>query len=144
MKNYLNNPIIQGYISSNRFGELLGMDFEILSPGEVLYHLPITEKLLATPRAAHGGAISALIDATMGVGALSCVIADGKVVSTIELKVSYLCPALLGDRLTGTAQVIKAGKTLIFVEGKIQNQRGETVAFGTATFNPYPATKAGF
>lgn len=144
MENYQNNPIIQGYIKANRFGELLGMDFEIAAPGEVYYHMPVTENLLATPRAAHGGSISALIDATMGVAALSCVIAEGKVVSTIELKVSYLYPALLGDKLTGTAHVIKAGKTLIFVEGKIQNQRGQTVAFGTATFNPFPASKAGF
>jgi len=144
MKEFLDHPIVQGYIRANNFGRLLNMDFDISKPGSVEYHMPITEELLATPIAAHGGSISALMDATMGVCALSQVIPRGNVVSTIEMKISFLSPGLKGDRLIGTANIIKDGKRLIFVEGEIRNQEGKLIAFATGTFNSYPAQKAGF
>jgi len=144
MKNYLDHPIILGYVNANNFGRLLGMNFQITQPGEVEYLMTVCDEHLATPFAAHGGSISALMDATMGVCALSQVIEKGKVVSTIELKISFLSPGFKGDTLCGKASIIKDGKRLIFVEGEIRNQKGELVAIATGTFNSYPAEKAGF
>lgn len=144
MKELLNHPLVQFYVESNNFGKLLGMDFEIKSPGEISYYMDITSEHLATPQAAHGGSISALMDATMGVCALSTVLKDHKVVSTIEFKISFLAPALKGDNLIGQAKLVKGGKRILFVEGEIRNQNNELVAFATGTFNAYPAEKAGF
>lgn len=142
--NWSDNPIIKGYIASNQFGDLLGMEFSIESPGHVVYKMKIEEKHLATPLAAHGGSITALMDATMGVCALSNVIRDARVVSTIELKISFTAPAKLGDTLIGTASLQKDGKRIMFIEGKIHNQNNELIAFATGTFNSYPAEKIGF
>jgi uncharacterized protein (TIGR00369 family) len=144
MNQFLDHPIVKGYIEANNFGVLLGMEFDILSPGDIEYTMPVTKKHLATPRAAHGGSISALMDATMGVCALSQVISDNRVVSTIELKISFIKPGLLGDVLSGTAQIVKSGKRLLFVEGKITNQSGDLIAVASGTFNSYPMEKAGF
>ena len=144
MSDFINHPLVQGYIQANKFGDLLGMDFDILSPGESIYTMPVTKQHLATPIAAHGGSISALMDATMGVCALSQVLADNKVVSTIEMKISFIAPGFLGDKLSATASIVKAGKRLLFVEGKIVNQDGKLISSATGTFNSYPAEKAGF
>lgn len=144
MKNYLDHPIVQGYIKANHFGALLGMHFDVVEQGRVEYKMPITEKHLATPFAAHGGSISALMDATMGVCALSQVIGEDKVVSTIEMKISFVAPGLLDDTLFGTAKIVKTGKRIVFVEGEIKNQDGNLIAFATGTFNSYPSSKAGF
>ena len=144
MNSFIKNPLVQGYINSNNFGELLGMNFEIISPGDIVYTMLVTESHLATPIAAHGGSISALMDAAMGVCALSQVLADNRVVSTIELKISFISPGFLGDQLIATTSVVKAGKRLLFVEGKIVNQTGKLIASATGTFNSYPAEKAGF
>lgn len=144
MIEFINHPLVQGYIKANNFGKLLGMDFDILSPGEIIYKMPVTDQHLATPIAAHGGSISALMDATMGVCALSQVLADNKVVSTIEMKISFIAPGFLGDKLSATASIVKAGKRLLFVEGKIVNQDGKLISSATGTFNSYPAEKAGF
>ena len=144
MDDFTNNPIVKGYIKSNNFGVLLGMDFTIESPGHILYSMPITKEHLATPIAAHGGSISALMDATMGVCALSQVLSDKKVVSTIEMKISFLAPGLLGDTMMATAQIVKSGKRLLFVEGQIKNQKEELIAIASGTFNAYPAEKLGF
>lgn len=144
MKDYLNHPIVQGYIKANHFGALLGMSFNLVEQGKVEYKMLITEIHLATPFAAHGGSISALMDATMGVCALSQVISEDKVVSTIEMKISFIAPGLLDDTLIGTANIIKTGKRILFVEGEIKNQKGNLIAIATGTFNSYPSSKAGF
>lgn len=138
------HPLIQKYNQLNKFGELLGMHFSISAPGNLTYRLVVTEELLATPKALHGGAIAAFCDAILGVGALSYVCEQQKVVSTVEMKVSFLNPALIGDTLIGTSKVLKAGNRLIFMEANIVNQSNELIAVASGTFNAYPAEKAGY
>ncbi len=144
MHELINHPIVKAYIAHNHFGELLGMDFRADFPGEIEYHMEVHEKHLATPRAAHGGSVSAFMDATMGVCALTQVVQENNVVSTIEMKISFVSPALIGRKLIGTAKTIKKGKRILFVEGQIHNDEGDLIAIGSGTFNVYPAEKAGF
>lgn len=135
------HPIIQQYIIWNRFGDLLGMDFEVEAKGHVIYKMTVADNHLATPFAAHGGSVAALIDAALGVACLSQVCDELKVVSTVNLTISYLNPALKNDMLTADARVIKSGKRILFVEGKVSNQKGELIATASATMNAYPVSK---
>lgn len=135
------HPIIQQYIIWNRFGDLLGMDFEVEEKGRVCYKMKVKEEHLATPFAAHGGSVAALIDAALGVACLTEVCEEMKVVSTVNLTISYLIPALKDDELTADAWVTKSGKRILFVEGKVKNQKGELVATASATMNAYPVSK---
>jgi uncharacterized protein (TIGR00369 family) len=135
------HPIIQQYIIWNRFGELLGMDFDVQSKGHVLYKMTVKENHLATPFAAHGGSVAALIDAALGVACLTEVCEDLKVVSTVNLTISFLNPAHKDDVLSADARVTKSGKRILFVEGKVTNQKGELVATASATMNAYPVSK---
>jgi uncharacterized protein (TIGR00369 family) len=138
------HPLILKYIELNRFGQLLGMDFTIVSPGHIEYKLQIEQKHLATPHAAHGGVIAALLDATVGVGALSEVCTDHKVVSTVEMKTTFLGPAFLGDELIARSQILRKGNRLIFMEADVHNQKNELIAKASATLNAYPKEKAGY
>lgn len=138
------HPLIQRYLEMNRFGNYLGMEFNILESGKVVYSLYINEYHLATPFSAHGGVISALLDATLGVGALSAVCEEGKVVSTVEMKVSFIRPVMLGDALTANSDILKKGKKIIFAEAVIHNQKGELIAKASGTMNSYPKEKAGY
>ena len=143
MKDVKNHPVIQFYISNNHFGALLGMDFDVDLPGKVTYRMVVEQRHLAVPTAAHGGSICSLMDATLGVCALSEVVREGFVVSTIEMKISFISPGMLGDTLTGKGTIIKRRKRLLFVEGEIRNQKNELIAAASGTFNAYPAKKAG-
>lgn len=138
------HPLIIDYILQNNFGRLLGMNFTILSPGIVSYSLSINKSHLATPVAVHGGVVASLLDATVGVGALSAVCEVGKVVSTVELSISYLSPSFLNDQLTATSELVKLGHKLIFMEAKVVNQNGALIAKATAILNAYPKEKAGY
>ena len=138
------HDLIQKYIAGNHFGALLGINFEILEKGKVIYHSTIEDKHLATPFAAHGGLLATLCDGALGIAALSQVAEIGKIVSTIEMNIKYLKPVLLGDQLIAKAEIIQAGNRLIFSEAKVYNQKKELVVSASGTFNAYPKEKAGY
>jgi uncharacterized protein (TIGR00369 family) len=139
------NALVKKYIESNRFGVLLGMDLEIVSPGEVICRMTVEEKHLATPSAAHGGAIGALADAALGTAGLSAVCEENKVVSTVEYKINFLSPANIGDKLIARGSVLKKGNRLLVIECEIKVAGGgRVVALALGTFNSYDAAKAGY
>lgn len=144
MQELNNHPLILSYTAQNQFGKLLGMNFNIKNIGNVEYFLTIGENHLATPKAVHGGVLSALLDATVGVGALSSVCAEGKVVATVEMKVTFFAPAFLNDQLICTSELLKKGNRLIFMEASINNQNGIVIAKASATLNAYAKEKAGY
>lgn len=144
MDNLNEHPLILKYIEHNTFGELIGMDFSIHSAGIVKYTLDIQQKHLATIHAAHGGLIAALMDAALGVGALSHTCNFDKVVSTVDMHISFLNPVNLGDILTAESSLLKAGNRIVFMEALIYNQDGLIVSKGSGTFNAYPKEKAGY
>lgn len=141
MIDYKKHPIIEQYIAWNKFGVLLGMDFEVKAKGNVIYTMPITEKLLATPFVAHGGSVSSLLDAALGVACLTQVCEEMKIVSTVSLSIHYIAPAKLNDVLSAEAKVLKSGKKIQFVEGTVMNQDGVLIATASATMNAYPVSK---
>jgi acyl-coenzyme A thioesterase PaaI-like protein len=61
------------------------------------------------------------------------------IVSTVEMKVSYFEPVLLGDQILGKSKMMKRGKRILFMEGEVLNQHGVLVAKASATLNAYPA-----
>jgi acyl-CoA thioesterase len=152
--------LIEKYIAHNKFGASLGMHFNIITDGEIEYFLKITQDHLATPLSAHGGVISALADAALGVCGLSCVYKENKVVSTVEYKINFLAPAFVNDELIAHAKVLQKGKRILIVEctifsashptpsgGGVALATGEErklIAKAIGTFNAYDATKAGY
>ena len=135
--------LIEAYEETNHFGRLLGMSLTVVKPGHIIYDMSVRQEHLAIPSVSHGGAVAALIDGALGVAGLSLAAEDAKVVSTVEYKVNYLKPALLGDQLKCEAKVLYSGKRLLHIEAKVTNQRGDMIATSAGTFNKYPAVKSG-
>ncbi len=137
------NPILEKYNEVNAFGNLLGMQLKVIKPGEVEYRMRIKHEHLSNPIAAHGGAVAALMDAILGVAALSLSVEDRKLVSTVEFKINFFAPIKAGDMLVGKGLVIFAGNKLISSEGTIycENKDMQVVCKGLGTFNSYPVEK---
>ena len=138
----MNKEIIKRYGETNNFGRLLGMKYSLHESGDIHYHVKINKEHLATKTAAHGGLLAAMMDGVVGVAALERVSEKGKVVSTVEMKLNFLHPAFLDDELIGIGRVLKEGKRLIVVEGKIYNQDKVILAACIATMNAYPFEKS--
>jgi uncharacterized protein (TIGR00369 family) len=138
------NPLIRSYIASNQFGKLLELKLKIHTQGEVEYRVVVKDKHLATPVAAHGGFLAALLDATVGVGALSLVCENDQIVSTINLNTTFLTAVYQGDELCSISRLVKKGNRIIFMEATIINQKGIEVAKASASLNVYPKDKGGY
>lgn len=137
------NEILQKYHASNAFGRLLGLEITHITPGEAHYRMKITKDHMSNPMAVHGGAIAAMMDAVLGVSALSLAVEHRKLVSTVEFKINYFTPIKLGDELIGHGKVVFAGNRLMSCEGTILiENRGDILASkGLGTFNAYPVEK---
>ena len=138
------HKILELYNSINQYGTLNELDLEVVSPGHIRYIMPVKKKHLATPIAIHGGVLSAMMDAILGVASLSASCHDGKLVSTVEFKINYLAPARLGDILVGEGKVIQKGNRLIIADGDIKiKETNKLIAKGLGTFSAYPIEKSG-
>ena len=142
----MQQSLIEKYTQDNFFGKFLGMEFRIISEGVVEYYLTIKKDHLATPNAAHGGVISSLVDAALGVAGLSLVCTDNQVVSTVEYKLNFLSPALLNDQLVAKARVEQRGKRILITSCDVIciNRENKMIAKALGTFNAYDASKAGY
>lgn len=136
------NKILLKYNEVNKFGKLLGLKLEVIRPGIIEYKMMVTDDHLSNPYAAHGGAIAAMMDAVLGVAALSLAVESRKLVSTVEYKINYFAPISKGDSLIGKGEVIFQGNRLIHSEGKIfSNDNLQLLCSGSGTFNSYPVEK---
>jgi uncharacterized protein (TIGR00369 family) len=140
------HPILEKYNEVNAFGKLMGMRLEVIAPGEIIYRMRVRHEFLSNPLAAHGGAVSALMDGVLGVAALSLAVEQNKLVSTVEFKINFFVPIRPGDMLVGHGKVLFAGNKLMSSSGSIicENRGGIAVCQGLGTFNAYPLDKNSF
>ena len=81
-----------------------------------------------------GGFLTAMLDEALSVAGQ---IASGMthVMSTLEMKTSYLRPARIGP-LVARGRVVRQGKQVIFLEGEVRDGEGKVCATATATALP--------
>jgi uncharacterized protein (TIGR00369 family) len=82
----------------------------------------------------HGGPIAAIIDT---VGDYALVMALRRGLPTVNFRVDYLRPAVK-TRLTTTARVRRAGKSVGVVDVDVFNEQKALVAVGRATYSTLP------
>lgn len=132
----------QVYRETSHFDRFLGMQLSVHGPGAIEYRLCLEEQHLSPTGACHGGVIAAMMDAVLGVTALSWAIPRDRLCATVEFKLNYFASAQGGDCLSGRAQLEFTGSRLVVVSGKITDlNTGQAVARGMGTFNLYPIGK---
>lgn len=132
----------QVYQESCRFDQFLGMRLTVFAPGDIEYRLTLEDQHLSPTGACHGGVIAAMMDALLGVTALSWAIPQDRLCATVEFKLNYFSPAQGGDVLSGRAKLEFTGSRLVVSSGQITDvSTTQVVASGMGTFNLYPIDK---
>lgn len=139
------HKILKLYNHINDFGKDHRLDYEVLEPGKIRLRFIVERRHMATPVAIHGGMVAAMMDAVLGVTALSKSCEQNRLVSTVEFKINYLNPAHEGDELIGIGKVEQQGNRIIIASADIvaANREDKIVAKGIGTFNAYPVEKSG-
>jgi uncharacterized protein (TIGR00369 family) len=109
----------------------LGMKLVKYGKGTAGMEMQVGKKFHNPMGTVHGGILTDLADATMGIALASTLGAD-ETFTTLELKMNFLRPVYSG-KLTSEGTVIHRGKTIALVECSVANEEGKMVARGIAT-----------
>ncbi|MCI4355337.1 MAG: PaaI family thioesterase [Thermoplasmata archaeon] len=71
----------------------------------------------------HGGVYATILDTAMG-GAVVSILREGEVTATTSLYIEFLRPAQEGQTLRAEGRLVRRGRHLAFVEGKLTDGRG--------------------
>lgn len=129
----INALFTSGGVPHNKALGLLAVD---CAPGVAVVKLPYAERLVGNPETAvlHGGAVTALLDATAGLAVLLAMRATNRV-ATLDLRIDYLGPATAGRDLLARAECYKVTRHVAFVRGVAYHDTPDApVAAAAATF----------
>jgi len=130
------------------FHQLIGIEVLDVSMQHTLIRTRMKPELVGNTfqQILHGGVSATLLDIAGGLAAMSgtvdklssigmeAVVNRLQKISTIDLRVDYLAPGR-GDWFEAEAHVIRHGNKVAVTRMELKNDRGESIALGTATYS---------
>lgn len=110
---------------------LQGTQVDHAEPGRIVCSLRVPARLVNSGNFLHGGAIAAFVD-IIGSAAIFTTGAKSSGVS-VEINVSYLDAAKLGEEIEIEGKVLRVGKAIAFVTVDLRKKTGQLVAQGRHT-----------
>jgi len=125
------------------FAELLGFTVDSRGDGASRLSLEVGRRHFNPHGMVHGAVLYALADTGMG-GALSSVLAEGELCTTIEIKINYFRPWRSGALVCDT-RVVHRGRTIAALQSELYDGEGRHLAQASGTFAivSRPAAPAG-
>ena len=117
-----------------------GLLFKTISENEYEFKTTIKENHLNAAGIAHGGFISAFVDAGAGTAAHRS--ADQNPCVTISLELKFISPVKLGQELIGKAKIQKKTKSIVFLTCELTTQN-KIVATASGVWKILKLTGAG-
>ncbi|HZR65364.1 MAG TPA: PaaI family thioesterase [Terriglobales bacterium] len=140
------NSLIERIFHDAQFVQSLGIELTSWGEGWCETRINIEPAHRQQHGFIHAGVLMTLADHTCG-GAAATTIPNGKDVITVENKISFLRPAT-GKELSCRAEVLRAGKTLVFAEAElsVKSEKGKVLvakASSTLAVIPLNSRRAG-
>ncbi|MDX6450775.1 MAG: hypothetical protein QOH16_824 [Gaiellaceae bacterium] len=123
--------IIAGEAEPPPVAKLVGFAMTEVEPGRAVFEMDAGPQHASPLGTVHGGVICDLVDGAMGV-AHAAALDEGETFTTLELKINFMKPVWSGH-LRAEGKVIKAGRTIGLVEGRVTDESGSLVAYATST-----------
>jgi uncharacterized protein (TIGR00369 family) len=117
------------------FADFVGAALEAEGEGFARLWLTLEDKHMNPNGVVHGGVLTTLMDeacahAVHAAGALQ----DGKSHASVEMNVSFLSGARVGDRLLFEGRTLRVGRSVAFTEAEVQRNGDTLMAKGRFTF----------
>ena len=113
----------------------LGMQMGRTGTGLATASITIGEQHLNPNGMVHGAVLFALADTAMGSAAMS-VLPEGTYATSVDLQLRFVRPASTGE-LTATVEVLKQGRHVIHLAGRIHGDDERLVATTEGTFTTF-------
>lgn len=116
---------------------LQGICLESIDGEEVTMRLPYKPELVGNPETGtiHGGALTVLLDQTLGTAGICCDSVGAMMTPTLDLRIDHLGVAPAGKDIYATARVYKVTRRVLFIEGFAYcESRDEPIAKATGSW----------
>lgn len=113
----------------------LGLEVEERTEGCAMAALEVGAQHLNPNGVVHGAVLFALVDTAMGAAAMS-VLPDGQYATSVDLQLRFVRPAVSGD-LAATVEVLKRGRNVIHLEGRVMDGDQRLIATAAGTFTRF-------
>ena len=123
------HPIVAQMMESDAMSQWLGIEVLESAPGVCRCRLGVRDDMVNGFGIAHGAITYALADSTLAFA----VNAQGRHAVSVTSTIQHLAPVMLGDVIESQAIMRSAGQRVVHVDVEVTNQRGERVAWLTAT-----------
>ena len=111
----------------------LGIRLLEAEPGRALAEMDCRDEMRNHQGVVHGGFLSTLADSAMGT-AMATVLPEGERHFSFDLKLTFISPAQVGDRLRAAAAVVHSGRRTGVAECRVEAPDGRLVATASASF----------
>jgi uncharacterized protein (TIGR00369 family) len=118
-----NRQLVEQVFRAANFTRSMGIELSAFGRGWCETQLKISPALFQQHEFVHAGVLMTLADHTCG-GAAASTVPEDKDVITVENKVSFLRPGT-GRILKCRAEVLRTGRSLIFVEATVTAERSD-------------------
>lgn len=119
-------------INSSPYFQLLSMKVCEVGIGYCFLEIDLEKKHLQPFGIVHGGVFASVIESVTSWAIFYGVEDENDGLTTIDLKLNYLSPAVSGKAVAEGRQ-IKLGNTLGYAEGQVKDENGKLIAHGTST-----------
>ena len=110
----------------------LGMAITGVGDGRATAAIEIGDQHLNPNGVVHGAVLFALVDTAMGAAAMS-VLPTGQYATSVDLQLRFVRPASSGA-VAATVEVLKQGRHVLHLDGRIEGDGGRLVATAAGTF----------
>ena len=124
------------HLSSSAAWRANGLRMVEAEPGRSVVEMAATEQMTNFQGICHGGYIALLADSAMG-SALATVLPEGERHMSFDLKLSFMRPVRIGQRVRATGTVVHSGRRTAVGECRLEVE-GELVGTASARFIFYP------
>ena len=92
---------------------------ESIDGEELTLRLPYRDELVGNPETGtiHGGALTVLLDQTLGISGICCDRVGASMTPTLDLRIDHLGMAPPGRDILASARVYKVTRKVLFIEG---------------------------
>ena len=123
------HPIVAQMMEADAMSQWLGIEVLESAPGVCRCRLGVRDDMVNGFGIAHGAITYALADSTLAFA----VNAQGRHAVSVTSTIQHLAPVMLGDVIESQAIMRSEGQRVVHVDVEVTNQRGERVAWLTAT-----------
>ena len=123
------HPIVAQMMEADAMSQWLGIEVLESAPGVCRCRLGVRDDMVNGFGIAHGAITYALADSTLAFA----VNAQGRHAVSVTSTIQHLAPVMLGDGSESQALLRSDGPRVVHVDVEVTNQRGERVAWLTAT-----------